>query len=124
MELQDINALVLAASTLLGVKPLPTKVVKSHVFWAQTCNSCETRRFNISESLLSYGEPNFVKFVITHEVCHVALGHNGSTVLKLGTVEADKQADICARRVLGWSELLQEFWAARAETWERNQRRH
>lgn len=108
----------LTASLQLGSPVLP--VVEqdwSWSYWAQTCNSCDERVWNVSKALLDYaasGEEGvtFMHSVAYHEVCHVALGHDFARVSAIvnerggfeGHAMIEGEANECVTKNFGLSE--------------------
>jgi len=82
------------ASLQMGVAPLPVEMAQIKG-WAQLCNTCETRVYQVSKDILCYADPEFLRLVAYHEVCHVAMGHDGTFMILKGGFRAEQEAIDC-----------------------------
>lgn len=122
MTLAEITAFILAASTAMGVKPLPYKVMPLPGKWAQLCFSCEAtdghRRINLDTYLVEYSveQPRFAQHVIAHEVCHQALKHQPWKTPEMRDAQ-EEAADLCAREYVKMTFTEEMILYSEADDW-------
>lgn len=121
---------VLTASLQLGSPVLPVVQQDLAGYWAQTCNSCDERVWNVSKELLEYtatGEEGviFLHSVAYHEVCHVALGHDLARVSAIvneqgvfqGHAMIEGETNECVTKNFGLSEEQIDELDRKARDW-------
>ena len=108
---------VLIASWQMWVPVLPIESKDMPALWAELCNSCETRKYIVSENTLRYGKSEFLRLTAYHEVCHVKLGHNVEYFDDHPHWSAEREVDACLEEFLGISSGEQQKMQSAAVAW-------
>jgi hypothetical protein len=118
-----ITYFYIAASAVLGVKPLPVvmDIPANAPILGQICNGCDVRVARFSEFLVQYGDARFAQSVAAHEACHVYLGHTSEWVVSYGARVAEEQVTVCLEEKFGITpEEDDRMSAEAAEVWAKS----